>query len=192
MTTSYAHKPAKTTRPLALGLTILGALARLLPHPPNFVPVGGLSLFAGARLPGWQACLIPLLLMAVTDPILAALYGFSAYTKMTPIVYGSFLVNVWIGRRLRSSESALRIGIAAFVCSLQFFLITNFAVWAGSRMYPQTWTGLAACYAAALPFFGRTLAGDLFYSAVLFGLHAWLSRTIFLEEKIGRPQALRA
>ena len=42
-------------RPLALGLTLTGALLRLLPHLPNFAPVGGLSLFAGARLRSWQA-----------------------------------------------------------------------------------------------------------------------------------------
>jgi hypothetical protein len=58
-------------RALALSLTVLGAVARLLPHPPNFVPAGAMSLFAGARLSAWQAYLIPLALMALTDPILA-------------------------------------------------------------------------------------------------------------------------
>jgi len=56
-----------TARPLAMGLTVLGALARLLPHPPNFAPVGSLSLYAGGRLRGWQAYLLPLVLMAATD-----------------------------------------------------------------------------------------------------------------------------
>lgn len=186
MRINYPSRLRNGIRPLALGLTVLGALARLMPHPPNFAPVGGLSLFAGARLPGWQAYLVPLVLMAITDPILGALYGFPAFSKITPFVYGSFLVNVWIGRRLRSSENALRIEAAAVVCSLQFFLVTNFAVWMGSRIYPPTWGGLAACYIAALPFLGRTLAGDLFYSAILFGLHAWLSRTMSRAEKVIR------
>ena len=44
-------------RPLALALTVAGAVARLVPHPWNFAPVGGMSLFAGARLRGWQALL---------------------------------------------------------------------------------------------------------------------------------------
>ena len=61
------EKPIR--RPLALGLTILAALVRVAPHPPNFAPVGGMSLFAGARLRGWMAYLLPLALMAVTDPI---------------------------------------------------------------------------------------------------------------------------
>jgi hypothetical protein len=37
---------------------------------------------------------------------------------------------------------------------------------------------MVACYSAGLPFFARTLASDLFYSGVLFGLHAWLSRPL--------------
>ena len=32
------------------------------------------------------------------------------------------------------------------------------------------------CYVAALPFWGRTLAGDLFFSGALFGIYALLAR----------------
>src|ERR1039458_10728968 len=96
-------------RPVALSLTVLGAVARLLPHPPNFAPVGPTSLFAGARLPRWQAYLIPMALMAVTDPILSPLYGFKPYTKFLLFGYVSFLISVWLGRRLRNTESVSRI-----------------------------------------------------------------------------------
>src|SRR5580704_9726098 len=96
-------------RPVAVSLTVLGAVARLLPHPPNFAPVGATSLFAGARLPRWQAYLIPLALMAVTDPILSLLYGFKPYTKYLIFTYVSFLISVWLGRRLRNTESISRI-----------------------------------------------------------------------------------
>ncbi len=71
-------------RPLALSLTVLGAVARLLPHPPNFSPVASVSLFGGARLRGWQAYLIPLALMAVTDPLVGG------YSAATPFVYAAF------------------------------------------------------------------------------------------------------
>src|SRR5712692_3091322 len=114
-------------RPLAWGLTLLGALARFLPHAPNFAPVGAMSLFAGARLRGWQAWLLPLVLMAVTDAVLG-------YSVATPFIYASFLVNVWIGRRLKSTENPLHIAAAALLCSIQFFLVSNFGVWTG-RMY---------------------------------------------------------
>ncbi|MGA2593052.1 MAG: DUF6580 family putative transport protein [Bryobacteraceae bacterium] len=167
----------KNVRPLALSLTVLGALARLAPHPPNFAPVGGMSLYAGARLRGWQAFALPLLLMAVTDPLLGG------YSFATPFIYLSFLINVWIGRRLQATESPVRIGAACLLCSAQFFLITNFGTWLGN-MYPHTLSGLALCYTAAIPFFGRTLAADLLYSGVLFGLHAWLSRSLRTAERV--------
>jgi hypothetical protein len=65
----------------------------------------------------------------------------------------------------------------AFLGSLQFYLITNFYEWCnGMPLYPHTFAGLVSCYAAALPFFGRTLLSDLFYTGVLFSAYALLKR----------------
>ncbi|MDA2935303.1 hypothetical protein MYX82_13320 [Acidobacteria bacterium AH-259-D05] len=171
-------------RPLALGLTLMGAVLRLIPHLPNFAPVGGLSLFAGARLRGWQAYSVPLVIMAVTDPILGRILGYPAYTLVTPFVYGSFLISVWIGSHLRRSERPWWIGGAALLGSSQFFLISNFGVWAAGISYPLTLSGLMACYVAAIPYFGRTVLSDLLYSGILFGLHAWLARVAFPKERV--------
>ncbi len=161
-----------TSRPLGTGLTILGALARLVPHAPNFTPVGSFSLFAGARLKGWQAYALPLVLMAVTDPLVGG------YSFATPFVYASLLINVWLGSRwLRSNDRPLRIGAVAAAGSIQFFIVTNFGVWLRfPTTYAHTLQGLVACYVAAIPFYARTLAADLVYSAALFGLYAWLTR----------------
>jgi len=171
-------------RPVALTLTALGAIARLLPHPPNFAPVGSMSLFAGARLPVWQAYLIPMVLMAITDPILGAFYGVPAYSKYQLFIYGSFLISVWLGRRLRGTESVPKIASFALLNSMQFFVFSNFGSWLWYQTYPRTLTGLADCYVAAIPFFGWTIAGDLVYTGVLFGLHAWLSRTVAARERV--------
>jgi len=165
-------------RPLALALTIAGALARLVPHPWNFAPVGGTSVFAGARLRGWQAYLLPIVLMAVTDPLVGG------YSVVTPFVYGSFLINVWIGRRLRNSESPMRIGAAAVISSVQFFLISNFGTWLG--YYPHTWAGLTRCFTLAIPYYAPTLLSDVLTCGVLFGLHAWLSRTVYTPERVAQ------
>ena len=162
-------------RPYAASLTVLSMLARLLPHAPNFTPVGSSSLFAGARLNGWMAYLLPLLVMAVTDPLVGG------YTFGTPFIYAAFLINVLIGRSLRATNSPLRIGAAALVCSLQFFLITNFAYFL--EMGPHTPQGLMASYVGALPFFGYTVAGDLTYTALVFGLHYALTRTVAPQER---------
>ena len=57
-------------------------------------------------------------------------------------------------------------------------------MWLGTAMYPHTASGLVMCYVNALPFFGRTLAGDLLYTGALFGLHAWLSRVAYRPERV--------
>jgi hypothetical protein len=171
-------------RPVALSLTVLGAVARLLPHPPNFTPVGATSLFSGARLPRWQAYLVPLAALAVTDPILSPLYGFKPYSKFLIFSYLSFIVSVWLGRFLRNTESVPRIAALCVINSIQFYLITNFGSWLWFGAYPHTPAGLATCYAAAIPFFAWTLLGDIFYTALLFGLYAWLSRTVRSSERV--------
>ena len=170
-------------RPAALSVTALGAILRLMPHPPNFAPVGGMSLFAGARLPVWQAYLVPLALMAVTDPILAKFYGVAPYSRFQLFMYASFMISVWLGRRLRNTENLAKIGAFSLLNSMQFYLITNFGSWLWFNSYPRTMTGLADCYAAAIPFFGWTVASDLIYTAALFGLYGLLSRTIASEER---------
>lgn len=159
----------------AIGLTILSVLGRLIPHWPNVTPVGGASLFAGSRVAGFWAYLLPLAVMALTDPFVGG------FNRLTPVIYGCFLLNVFLGRRLLRKVTAVRVGATAFLCSLQFFLISNFGIWAiaatrGSHYYSADLAGLLQCYSMALPFWGRTLAGDLLYSGAIFGLYALLVR----------------
>jgi hypothetical protein len=168
-------------QPIAFTLTVVAALLRLAPHPPNFAPVGGVALFGGARLRGWQAYLVPVLAMLVTDPILSHSAGYAAYSWASVVIYACFLINVLLGRVfLRNSMSPARIASVAVAGSVQFYLLTNlYEWWRGMSQYPHTIGGLATCYIAALPFFGRTLLADLFYSGALFGLHALLSRKLY-------------
>jgi hypothetical protein len=173
-------------QPLALTLIVLAALVRLVPHPPNFAPVGGVAIFGGARLRGWQAYCVPIFVMLLTDPIRSRLEGaYSAYSWATLIIYGCFLINVLLGRVfLRHSSNPLRIASVAVAGSIQFYVITNlFVWWRAIPTYPHTFSGLIECYTAALPFFGRTLAGDLFYTGVLFTAYALLSRRMLSEHR---------
>jgi len=160
----------------ALSLTAIGGLLRVLPHPPNLAPVGAMSLFAGANLNGWQAYLVPLLIMALTDPILGMMHGFAPFSRSTVFIYGSFLISVRIGRQLsgkqkRRQDRRRRLPVRlAVLCNYEFFHLLL------GNMYPHTVAGLASCYVAALPFFGYTLIGNLFYSVFFFGAHFWLTR----------------
>jgi hypothetical protein len=172
------------SRPLAIGLTILSALGRLVPHAPNVTPLGGSCLFAGSKISGFWAYLLPLVVMIATDPIVGHAGGASSgYTWASPVIYACFLINVWIGRRMLRSVTPIRVGGAAFLCSLQFFVLTNFALWATAVVrhdpfYSADFNGLVTCYTLAIPFWGRTLAGDLVFSGALFGLYALISRRV--------------
>lgn len=167
----------KTTKPWAVGMTVLAGMARMAQNL-NFAPVGALSLFAGARLRGWQAYALPIALMAVTDPFLGG------YSSSTPFVYASFLLSVWMGTKLRRTESPVWIGGMALAGSIQFFLLSNLPMWLFTNTYAPGWRGLVADYTAALPFYRRTFESDLVYTAVLFGLHALLTRRVARAERV--------
>jgi hypothetical protein len=170
------------SRLLAFGLTLLSALGRLLPHAPNVTPLGGSCLFAGSKVPGLWAYLLPLAVMIATDPLVGG------YSAGSPVIYACFLINVWIGRRMLRSVTPVRVGSAAFLCSLQFFVFTNLATWvtavvSHNPIYAANLSGLLTCYTLALPFWGRTLAGDLLFSGALFGIYAMLSRRMVAHKQ---------
>ena len=146
------------------GIVLAAAAMRLAPHPMNFAPIGALALFGGAYFSSKrQALAIPLLSLIVGDI-------FTGFHQLIPFVYASFLVSVAIGFWLRRKKSAPRIGAATLAGAIQFFLVTNFALWASSiGSYPKTAAGLVTCYIAGIPLFWNTLAGDAFYTALLFG-----------------------
>jgi hypothetical protein len=145
-------------------IVIVAAVLRIAPHPMNFAPIGALALFGGAYFSSKRAGVIVPLLSIVAGDI------FTGFHRLIPFVYASFLVSVAIGFWLRRRKSASCIAAATVAGAIQFFLITNLALWAESiGNYPKNPGGLAACYLAGLPLFWNTLAGDAFYVAVLFG-----------------------
>ena len=95
-----------------------------------------------------------------------------------PIVYASFLLGVLIGRWVQNHRSVGRISGTALFGAIQFFLVTNFGLWALGSFYPRRLAGLAACYTAGLPLFWNTLTGDAFYATLLFGGFALAERFI--------------
>jgi hypothetical protein len=96
-------------------------------------------------------------------------------------VYVSFALSAVLGRYVLSKKrSALRVGGAAVGSATILFVLSNFTVWATGLYYPLTLDGLTLCYVRAIPFYGNSLMGDLFYSAVLFGTYEamkhWFSK----------------
>jgi hypothetical protein len=157
---------------LALTLIVLAAALRIAPHPWNFAPVGAMALFSGAVLKDRRlAFFFPLVALFVGD-------AFIGFHKLIPVVYASFLINVAIGLWLRDRRTIARISLATLLGAIQFFTVTNFAVWQFLSSYPHTASGLLACYIAGIPLFWNTLAGDALYAALLFGSFALAERFI--------------
>jgi hypothetical protein len=170
------------------GMVLAAAASRLLPHPPNFTPIGAMALFGGAYFARKRiAFAVPLAAMFLSDLVLAAThYGWRIF-GLTPYVYGSFALITGLGLLLRRRMPAAAVGTAAPLASLLLFAITNFAFWLHGGLYPHTFEGLATCYVTAIPFFGYTVAGDLVYSFVLFGgfaLAEWTWKPLRLPAQV--------
>ena len=146
-----------------LSAILLAAALRLVPHPPNFTPIGAMALFSGAYL-GRRALafVAPLAAMLLSDAVLGFYSGFW-------ITYLAVALIALLGSVVLQKRNPLRIGLTAVAGSVIFFVVSNFGTFALSGMYPHTVAGLGACYVAAIPFFQNTLAGDLFYATLLFG-----------------------
>jgi hypothetical protein len=157
---------------LAAGLIGLDVLARVLPHAPSFSPVAASALFAGMVIARRFALAVPIAAMLLSDLIL----GFDGWT-MRLVVYAALTVPAVLGLMARNARWPLAFPLAA-ASSVIFFVVTNFAVWLTSGMYPLDAAGLAKCYVAALPFFQNTLIGDLLWTAALFGSF-WVVRVAF-------------
>lgn len=153
-------------------LIVIAALSRLLPHIPNFTPIAAIGLFSASYFhKKYLAFAVPILAMLLSDFFI----GF--HTTML-WVYGSMVAIVVLGQYLLQKISVVRVLGSAMVSSIVFFVVTNLGVWISWDFYAKTWAGLVQCYTLAIPFFGNTLMGDVFYCTVLFGSFALAKRYI--------------
>ncbi len=181
-----------------VAMILLAALSRLVPHPPNFTPVAAVALFAAAYFPSkWAAFLVPLLALFVSDLALEATTRWGIYDGWLArshgfhasmgFVYAAMALIGCLGLLLRRKKTLLTVSGAVLAGSILFFVVTNFAVWALTSMYPRTGAGLLTCYLAGLPFFHWTLLGDACCATVLFGGFALAEKYVPLLQAPGKP-----
>lgn len=161
-------------------LVAFAVLSRILPHPPNFTAIGAIALFGAAQLKSkWQAFLIPFAALFLSDLFINNIvYGnyYDHFTwQISPFVYAAFALIMVLGFfGLRGRVKTSNVIGGSLVASLIFFLFTNAMSWQLDPMYPKDFSGLMMAYAAGIPFFFSTVAGDLFYCGVLFGGYVWV------------------
>jgi hypothetical protein len=166
---------------IALTLIIGGVLLRLVPHLPNFAPITGIAIFGGTYLSKKYAVILPFLIIAISDYLLLYISPYKIdFTQIHPIsamfhsttlyVWGSIIVSGIIGIWLKGHRSFKNFVTASLFASLQFFIVTNFGVWA-EGMYNRDLGGLLESYMMGIPFFKWTVLGDLFYTGVFIGAY---------------------
>jgi len=132
-------------------IIVIAIFSRLIPHPPNFTPITAIALFSIINFKNKYIGLsIPIVCLLISDLIIGI-------SLINLFVYLSFIVISGVGYIFGKINLK-----SILLSSLIFFLVTNFGVWLIG--YPNTLEGFVACYIAAIPFFGWTVAGDLFYS----------------------------
>jgi len=82
---------------LAALVVVLCVVARLLPQPANFTPIGAAAVLAGRTLPRRYSIALMMVTMLASDLVLSRLRGMSYLNAVTPFVYAGFAAQVLLG-----------------------------------------------------------------------------------------------
>ena len=154
----------------------LAIAARFIPGAANFSPVYAGLLFGGVYLKRRDSIWFPILLLAGSDLLVNALLYQTSFQWMQTLNWVAFAGIVVVGWWLQKRVTMRNVLVASVAGPSVFFLISNFAVWLVGGMYPPTPGGLAACYAAAIPFYGNSLISAVLFSGILFGAYEYYLR----------------
>ncbi len=178
---------------LIIGLIIAGVMSRIIPHLPNFTAVGATALFAGSMIkPKWLAYLLPLFILWLSDLFL----NNGIYKTLYPEyykgwvwsgslwVYTGFVLITMLGSYYIQEIKIKSVLKASVSASMLFFLLTNFGVWINNPLWSQSFGGLMKCYTFALPFFWNTLAADLLFSGLIFGIYVYVREKGLIANKV--------
>jgi len=168
---------------------ILAVFSRLFITIPNFTVIGSLALFCGAIISKKRLSIfIPFLALLAGDLILALsgkLYTDYFIEGYFMYVYAAFALIWFIGRGISTKLRFKNIMIASVISSISFFLVTNFGSWLQIPVYSKDLFGLGQSYLAGLAFYNHELTsnfflnqlvGDLFFSALFFGLYTIVNK----------------
>ena len=156
-----------------IGLVLLLAFSRLIPHPPNFTPIIAVAIMSGYFFRNINMSFVVLL----TSMLLADIFvGF--YEHMF-FVYLSLFLITFIFFKIANKINFKNLFVFGFFGSLIFYLISNFGVWATGILYEKNLNGLINCYFLAIPFFKNT-----FFSTIIFSYAAFFANHLYEKIKL--------
>ena len=150
-----------------ISLILILALARLIPHPPNFTPIIAVAIMSGYFFKNMNLSFLTLIVAMLASDLFIGFY------ENVIFVYVSLLLITFVFYKISNKINFKNLFIYSFAGSLIFFIVSNFGVWAlGSPgvydiAYEKNLHGLVECYILAIPFFGNT-----FLSTVIFAYPA--------------------
>ena len=137
-------------------------------HAWNAVPVFACLLYFAASRPRREFAIPWLALVGVDAFLTTHTYGYGL-TAGHGVTWAAYLATLMLGAgTLVNARPVLRAPIISLAVSAGFFVVSNFTVWLEWNMYPKTWSGLAACYTAALPFFRNNAVAETLCAFVVF------------------------
>lgn len=167
---------------IILVATAFRFLAVIAPTLSNFSPVGTIALFGGAYFTKKQwAFIVPFAALWLSNLVLNNVFYKQWYPTFSfgfePSVFIWFALVVLIGIVILKKVTIESLLTANVLGTIVFFVVSNFLVWTGGKMYPQTFEGLVSCYTMALPFLQNTLVSNLLFSAIMFGAFEYAKST---------------
>lgn len=171
-------------------LVVIAALYRIMPDRPyGFAPQIAMAIFGGAIIKDKKlAFLLPLLSMFISDALYEILYrnwvgemrGFYPGQITNYILFASMTFFGFLIRKI----NVAKIILASLAAPTAFFLLSNFFVWFSSSpdagwARPKTFNGLLMCYTDGLPFYPWSVASTLIFSAILFGVHYFITKNSY-------------
>ena len=147
-----------------IGLILILALARLIPHPPNFTPIIAVAIMSGYFFKNLNFSLIILLIAMLISDLFIGFY------ENVFFVYASLLLITFIFHKISKKINFKNLFVFSFAGSLIFFIISNFGVWIlgspglDNLPYDKNLNGLIECYILAIPFFGNTFLSTVIFS----------------------------
>jgi len=153
-----------------ISLILILALARLIPHPPNFTPIIAVAIMSGYFFKNINLSFLTLIVAMLVSDLFIGFY------ENVIFVYASLLLITFVFYKISNKINFKNLFIYSFAGSIVFFVISNFGVWAlGSPgvydvAYDKNLSGLIECYILAIPFFGNTFLSTLIfaYPAIFF------------------------
>ncbi|MBR9859608.1 hypothetical protein GYB22_02435 [bacterium] len=158
---------------IATGLLLVALSKVLIPSDlVNFSPIGAIALMGGAFMGRrvWTF-LLPIAAVFMADIMIsgqAPIYSSYLFSSGMLFVYLGFLAIAGLGILFKNKLSIAGVFGSSILAAVIFFILSNFGSWIFLPEYTKDMSGLATCYANAIPYFRNTLVSQVLFSFILY------------------------